>query len=225
MRLRRMRRRFSSSSAAMAGEISDAPNSGSVADGSCAKLAFVILRCFENVHQLFVSDVIPVLVEFLVGCTSGPAGSGFRLSVLQEFDDGALCSDAAFHSACDLAADHGLQRRHFPDCFALTDGEQTVDFLPDERLGTLGFAMLSFSGWIAGSSFAETAVDRRSAVPDRAAVLRRRLLFLCAHRSYSSAAVRDAARSCAISSKLILLAAEVACLPVTRSNRRRMVSQ
>src|SRR5947208_11664933 len=76
MRLRRMRRRFSSSSAAMAGEISDAPNSGSVADRSCAKLGFVILRCFENVHQLFVSDVIPVLVEFLVGCTSGPAGSG-----------------------------------------------------------------------------------------------------------------------------------------------------
>jgi hypothetical protein len=105
-RLRRMRRRFSSSSAAMAGEISDAPNSGSVADRSCAKLRFAILRRFEN--------VIPVLVEFLVGCSSGPAGSGFSLSVLQEFDDGALCSDVAFHGACHQDAstsDDGIRDR------------------------------------------------------------------------------------------------------------------
>src|SRR5258706_14347769 len=197
MRLRRMRRRFSSSSAAMAGEISDAPNSGSVADGSCAKLRFVILRRFENVHQLFVSYVIPVLVEFLVGCTSGPAGSGFSLSVLQEFDDGALCSDVAFHGACHQAARHGLQRRHFRELVALAEGERTIEFLPDERLGTLSFAMPSFSGWIAGLPLAETAVDRRLAVPDRITVLGRRLLFLCAHRSYSAVA-GGAARSCAI---------------------------
>src|SRR5260370_5779016 len=149
MRLRRTRRRLSSSSAAMAGEISDAPNSGSVADRSCAKLAFVISRCTENVHQLFVSDVIPILVEFLVGCTFGPAGSGFSLSVLHDFDDGTLSSDVAFHGARDLAADHGLQRRHFPDCFSLTDSKQTLDFLPDARLGTLSFAVLPFSRWIA----------------------------------------------------------------------------
>src|SRR5438132_5652230 len=109
MRFRRMRRRFSSSSAAMAGEISDAPNSGSVADRSCAKLGFVILRCFENVHQLFVSDVIPVLVEFLVCSTSGPACSGLHLHVLNAFDDGALRRDVALRGGCDLAADHGLQ--------------------------------------------------------------------------------------------------------------------
>jgi hypothetical protein len=92
-----MRRRFSSSSAAMAGEMSNPPNSDSVVDVSCAKLGFVISRCTENVHQVFVGDVIPVLAEFLVGCTFGPAGSGFSLSVLQEFDDGAPCSDVAFH--------------------------------------------------------------------------------------------------------------------------------
>jgi hypothetical protein len=200
-------RRFSSSSAAMAGEISDAPNSGSVADRSCAKLAFVILRCFENVYQLLVSDVIPVLAEFLVGCTFGPAGSGFSLSVLHDFDDGTLCSDVAFHGARDLAADHGLQRRHFRDCFALTDSKQTIDFLPDERLGTLSFAMPPFSGWIAGLPFAETGVNRRFAVPDRGAALHRRLLFLRVHRLGSSAVGGSAARSCAASSKPIPLAA------------------
>src|SRR5258707_2816838 len=155
MRLRRMRRRFSSSSAAMAGEISDAQNSGSVADRSCAKLAFVILRCFENVHQIFVGYVIRVLAGFLVGCLSRPACSGV-LNVLRDFNEGALCGDVAFRGACDQAADHGLQRRHFRDCIAVTDGERTIDFLPDERLGTLGFAMLSFSRWIAGLPFAET---------------------------------------------------------------------
>src|SRR5258708_228696 len=167
MRLRRMRRRFSSSSAAMAGEISDAPNSGSVADWSCAKLGFVILCCFENVHQLFVSDVIPVLVEFLVGCTSGPAGSGFSLSVLREFDDGALCGDVAFHGACDQAADHGLQRRHLLDCFALTDREQTIDFLRAQPLGPLSFYMPSFSARGAGVPLAETAVAWPFGVPRR----------------------------------------------------------
>src|ERR1700730_76322 len=218
MRLRRMRRRFSSSSAAMAGEISDAPNSGSVADRSCAKLAFVILRCVENVHQLFVSDVIPVLVEFLVGCCSRPACLGV-LDVLRDFNEGTLCGDVAFRGACDQATDHGLQRRHFRDCLALTDGKRTIEFPPDERLGTLSFVALAFSRWIARLPFAETGVNRRLAVSDRVADLSRRVLFLCAHRSYSSAAAGGAARSCAISSKLILLAAEAACLPVTRSNR------
>src|SRR5437016_14417163 len=151
-------------------------------------------------------------VEFLVGRNSGPACPNFSLSVLQEFDDGALCSDVAFHGARDLAADHGLQRRHFRDCFALTDSEQTMDFLPDERLGTISLAMLSFSRWIAGLPFAETAMNRRFAVPDRGAVLHRRLLFLCAHRSCPSAAVGGAARSCAVSSTLVLLSAQVSCL-------------
>src|SRR5258708_24657002 len=169
MRLRRMRRRFSSSSAAIAGEISDAPNSGSVADRSCAKLGFVILCCSDNAHQLFVGYVIHVLVEFLVGC-SRPACSGV-LDVLHDFDEGALGSDVAFRSACDLTADHGLQRRPLRDCVALPNGEQAIDFLPDERLGTLSFAMLPFSRWIAGLPFAETGVDRRFAVPDRIAVL------------------------------------------------------
>src|SRR5229473_6133343 len=105
MRLRRMRRRFSSSSAAMAGEMSGSQNPGSVVDLLCAKLAFVILRCFENVHQLFVGDVIPVLVEFPVGCTSGPACSSLHLHVLNAFDDGALPSDVAFRCGRDLAAD------------------------------------------------------------------------------------------------------------------------
>src|SRR5260370_8061277 len=145
MRLRRMRRRFSSSSAAMAGEISEAPNSGLVADRGCAKVRFVSLRRFENVHQLFVSDVIPVLVEFLVGCTSGPAGSGFSLSVLQEFDDGALCSDVAFHGACHQAARHGLQRRHFRELVALAQGERTIEFLPAKRLPTPTLPSPSFS--------------------------------------------------------------------------------
>ena len=62
-------------------------------------------------------------VEFLVGRNSGPACPNFSLSVLQEFDDGTLCSDVAFHGARDLATDHGLQRRHFRDCVALTDGQ------------------------------------------------------------------------------------------------------
>src|SRR5258707_14012061 len=118
-----------------------------------------------------------------------------------------------------------MQGRHLLDCVALTDGEQTIDFLPDERLGTRGFAMLPVSRWIAGLPFAETGVDRRFAVPDRGAVLHRRLLFLCAHPPGSSAVGGSAARSCAISSKLVPLTAWVTCLPVTCSNRRTMVSQ
>src|SRR6266446_2695415 len=119
MRLLRTRRRFSSSSAAMAGEISNASNSGSVVDRPCPRLGFVILCCSDNAHQLFVGYVIHVLVEFLVGC-SRPACSGV-LDVLHDFDEGALGSDVAFRSACDLAADHGLQRRHSRDLFALAD--------------------------------------------------------------------------------------------------------
>jgi hypothetical protein len=61
----------------------------------CAGLGFVISCCTENVHQLFVSDVIPVLVEFLVCRGSGPACSGV-LDVLHDFDEGALGCDVAF---------------------------------------------------------------------------------------------------------------------------------
>src|SRR5260370_9088543 len=182
-RLLRTRRRFSSSSAAMDGEMSNTPYSGSVVDLSFTELGFVISCCTENVHQLFVSDVIPVLVEFLICRDSGPACSGV-LDVLHDFDDRALGSDVAFRRGRDLAADHGLQRRHLLDCVALTNGEQTIDFLPDERLGTLSFAMLPFSRWIAGLPFAETGVDRRFAVPDRIAVFRRLFLFLL--RTYCS---------------------------------------
>src|SRR5260221_1393965 len=116
MRLLRTRRRFSRVSAAMACEMSNAPNSGSVVDLSCAKLGFVILCCSDNAHQLFVGYVIHVLVEFLV-CRC----SSLHLHVLNAFDDGALRSDVAFRSACDLTADHGLQRRHLLDCVALAD--------------------------------------------------------------------------------------------------------
>src|SRR5262249_18511438 len=165
MRFLRRRRRFSNSSAAMSGETSNPSNSGSVVDRSCAKLGFVISRCTENVHQLFVSDVIHVLVEFPVCSTSGPGCSRLHLHVLNAFDDGALRSDVALRGGCDLAADHGLQCRYSRDLVALADGEQTIDFLPDERLGTLSFAMPPLSGWIAGLSFAETAVDGWFAVP------------------------------------------------------------
>src|SRR6266446_3526400 len=125
MRLLRTRRRFSSSSAAMAGEMSNPPNSGSVIDLSCAELGFVISCCTENVHQLFVSYVIRVLAEFLVGCLSRPACSGV-LDVLHDFDEGALGSDVALRGGCDLAADHGLQRRHSRDLFALADVQQAI---------------------------------------------------------------------------------------------------
>src|SRR5262249_46050597 len=154
-----------------------------------------------NVHQLFVTHFIRVPVEFLVGCLSGRACSGV-LDVLHEFEEGALGSDVALRSACDLAADDGLQSWHFGDRVALADGHETMDFLPDERLDALSFAMPSFSSRIAGLSFAETAVDRRSAIADALAVQHGCLLFLCAHRSPSSAAARGAARSFAISSKL-----------------------
>src|SRR5713226_69632 len=125
-RLLRTRRRFSSNSATEAGEMSNAPLSNSVVDRPCAKLGFVILCCCENVHQLFVTHFLCVLVEFLVGSTSGPACSGFGLHVLNGFDDGALCSDVAFRGGCDLAADHGLQCRHSRDLVALADGEQAI---------------------------------------------------------------------------------------------------
>src|SRR6516164_10105333 len=170
MRLLRTRRRVSNISATRARETSNAPNSGAAIDRSYAKLGFVISCRSENVHQLFVTHFIRVPVEFLVGCLSGRA-SGV-LDVLHEFEEGALGSDVALRSACDLAADDGLQGRHFGDRVALADGQQTIAFLPDERLDTLSFAMPSFSSRIAGLSFAETAVDRRSAVPDRVAVLR-----------------------------------------------------
>src|SRR4030088_3157059 len=181
VRLLRMRRRFNNNSATRAGETSNAPNSGSVVDLPCAKLEFVILYCCENVHQLFVSQVIHVLVELLVGSTSGPACPGFGLDVLYGFDKSALSRDAAFRGGCDLAADHGLQSWYFRDLVALTDGEQAIGLLPDELLGTLSFAAPPFSSRIAGLPFAETTVDRRFAIPDRGAVLRR-LLFLSAHR-------------------------------------------
>src|SRR5262245_25282831 len=113
VRFRRMRRRFSSSSAAMAGEMSGSLNLGSVVDASCARLRFVILCCSDNALQFFVSYFIHVLIEFLVG-GSRPACLGI-VHVLRGFDDGALSSDVTFRGACDLAADHGLQRRHFRD--------------------------------------------------------------------------------------------------------------
>src|SRR5262245_16435696 len=122
MRFLRRRRRFSNSSAAMSGETSNPSNSGSVVDRSCAKLGFVISRCTENVHQLFVSDVIHVLVEFPVCSTSGPGCSRLHLHVLNAFDDGALRSDVALRGGCDLAADHGLQCRYSRDLVALADG-------------------------------------------------------------------------------------------------------
>src|ERR1700704_2266924 len=181
IRLLRTRRRFNSISATRAGETSNAPNSGSVVDRSCAKLGFVISCCSENVLQLFVSHAVQVVLELLVGSTSGPACPGFGLDVLYDFDDGALSRDAAFRGGCDLAADHGLQSRHSRDLFALADGEQAIGLLPDELLGTLSFAAPPFSRRIAGLPFAETTVDRRFAIPARGAVLRR-LLFLSAHR-------------------------------------------
>src|SRR3982074_324744 len=225
VRLLRTRRCFSSISATIAGEMSNAATSGSFDERPCAKLGFVISCCSENVLQLFVSHAVQVVLELLVGSTSGPACPGFGLDVLYGFDKSALSRDAAFRGGCDLAADHGLQSRHSRDLFALADGEQAVGFLPDEPLGTLSFAAPPFSGWIAGLPFAESTVERRFAVPDRGTVLRRRLLFLRAHGCYSAAAVGGADRSRATSSKLVPLTAWVACLPVTRSNRCRMGAQ
>src|SRR3982074_2427881 len=91
VRLLRTRRRFSSISATTAGEMSNAPNSGSVIDRSCAKLGFVISCCSENVLQLFVSHAVQVVLELLVGSTSGSARSGFGLYLLHDFDHGAPC--------------------------------------------------------------------------------------------------------------------------------------
>src|SRR5260370_27722825 len=184
MRVLRPRRRFSTISAAMAGEMSGSPSSGWIVDRCCPGLGFVILRCSDNAHQHFVTYVIRVLAGLRFCALSRPACSGI-LNVLRDFNESALCGDIAFRCACDQAADHSLQRRHFPGAIAVTDGERTIEFLPDERLGTLSFAMPPFSGWIAGLPLAETGVDRRFAVSDRGALLRRGFLFMCAHRSYS----------------------------------------
>src|SRR5258708_6950895 len=181
IRLLRTRRRFNSSSAAMAGEMSGLQSPDSVVDRPCPILGFVILRCSDNAHQHFVTYVIRVLAGLLFGGLSRPACSGI-LKVLRDFNESALCGDVAFRGACDLAADHGLQSRHSRDLVALADGERTIEFLPDERLGTLSFGVLPFSGWIAGLPFAETAEHARFAVRDRTAVLRQHSLFLGAHR-------------------------------------------
>src|SRR5262249_10795729 len=102
-----MRRRLSNISATRAGETSNARNSGAAIDRSYAKLGFVISSRSENVHQLFVTHFIRVFVEFLVGCLSGRACSGV-LTVLHELEEGALGSDVALESGCDVAADDGL---------------------------------------------------------------------------------------------------------------------
>src|SRR5258708_4170484 len=177
MRLLRTRRRFSKISAAMAGEMSGSPSSGWIVDRCCPGLGFVILRCSDNAHQHFVTYVIRVLAGLRFCALSRPACSGI-LNVLRDFNESALCGDIAFRCACDQAADHSLQRRHFPVAIAVTYGERTLEFLPDETLGTLSFGVLPFSGWIAGLPFAETGVDGRFAVPDRTAVLRQHFLFL-----------------------------------------------
>src|SRR5262249_25132746 len=98
MRLLRTRRRFSNISATTAGETSNVPNSGAAIDRSYAKLGLVISCRSENVHQFLVTHFIRVPVEFLVGCLSGRACSGV-LDVLHEFEEGALGSDVALHSA------------------------------------------------------------------------------------------------------------------------------
>src|SRR5260370_5778293 len=207
IRLLRMRRRFSRVSAAMAGEISGSQNLGSVVAGRCVKLGFVILCRSNNVHQLLVRYVIHVFAEFPIGCTSRRACSGLHVHVLNAFDDGALRSDVALRCGRDLATEHGLQCRHLLDCAALANSEQAIRLLPDECLGTLSVAMPPFPGWIAGSSFAETSVNRRFSVPDRGASRHPRSLFLCAHRHSSSATIDDATRSWATSSKLVPLTA------------------
>ena len=93
-------------------------------------------------------------VEFLVGRNSGPACPNFSLSVLQEFDDGTLCSDVAFHGARDLATDHGLQRRHFRDCVALTDGQQAIGLLPGQYLAlTVACFVGLYIAFITGVAF------------------------------------------------------------------------
>jgi len=60
-----MRRRFSSSSAAIAGEISDEPNSGSVADRSCAatSAAIVAMSMANKRGALYSPSCVKSVVE------------------------------------------------------------------------------------------------------------------------------------------------------------------